>query len=43
MKLKPIEELTFTDDFLFGRVMQNAEICKGFLERMLEINIDSKK
>ena len=24
---KPIEELTFTDDFLFGRVMQNAEIC----------------
>ncbi len=40
MKLKPIEELTFTDDFMFGRVMQNAEICKGFLERMLEIKID---
>ena len=40
MKFKPIEELTFTDDFLFGRVMQNAEICKGFLERMLEIKID---
>ena len=40
MKLKPIEELTFTDDFLFGRVMQNAEICKGFLERMLEIKIE---
>ena len=37
---KPIEELTFTDDFLFGRVMQNPEICKGFLERLLEIKID---
>ena len=24
---KPIEELTFTDDFMFGRVMQNPEIC----------------
>ena len=40
MKFKPIEELTFTDDFLFGRVMQNAEICRVFLERMLEIKID---
>ena len=40
MKLKPIEELTFTDDFMFGHVMQNAEICKGFLERMLEIKIE---
>ena len=37
---KPIEELTFTDDFLFGRVMQNPEICKGLLERLLEIKID---
>lgn len=37
---KPIEELTFTDDFMFGRVMQNPEICKGLLERLLEIKID---
>ena len=37
---KPIEELTFTDDFLFGRVMQDPEICKGLLERLLEIKID---
>ena len=37
---KPIEELTFTDDFMFGRIMQNAEICKGLLERLLEIKID---
>ena len=37
---KPIEELTFTDDFMFGRIMQNPEICKGLLERLLEIKID---
>ena len=40
MKVKPIEELTFTDDFMFGRIMQNPEICKGLLERLLEIKID---
>ena len=33
MSLKPIEELTFADDFMFGRVMQNPEIYKGLLER----------
>ena len=38
--IKSIEELTFTDDFLFGRVMQNPEICKGLLERLLEIKIE---
>lgn len=37
---KSIDELTFTDDFMFGRVMQNAEICKGLLERLLEIKIE---
>ena len=37
---KPIEELTFADDFMFGRVMQNPEICKGLLERLLEIKIE---
>ena len=40
MPLKPIEELTFADDFMFGRVMQNPEICKGLLERLLEIKIE---
>ena len=38
--LKPIEELTFTDDFMFRRVMENPEICKGLLERLLEIKIE---
>ena len=40
MPLKPIEDLTFTDDFMFGRIMQNPEICKGLLERLLEIKIE---
>ena len=40
MAIKPIEELTFTDDFMFGRIMQNPEICKGLLERLLEIKIN---
>lgn len=37
--MKPIEELTFTDDFMFGHVMQNKEICTGLLERLLNIKI----
>ena len=38
--MKPIEELTFTDDYMFGYVMRNEEICKGLLERLLDIKID---
>ena len=38
--MKPIEELTFTDDYTFGYVMRNEEICKGLLERLLDIKID---
>ena len=37
--MKPIEELTFTDDYMFGYVMRNPEICKGLLERLLQIKI----
>ena len=37
--MKPIEELTFTDDYMFGYVMRNEEICKGLLERLLGIII----
>ena len=39
MTFKPIEELTFTDDFMFNAVMKNKEICIGLLERLLEIKI----
>ena len=38
--MKPIEELTFTDDYMFGYVMRNPEICKELLERLLKIKID---
>ena len=38
--MKPIEELTFTDDYMFGYVMRNPEICKELLERLLKIKIE---
>lgn len=34
---KPVEELTFADDFMFGAVMRDKEICKGVIERLLKI------
>ncbi len=37
---KPVEELVFTDDFMFGAVMREPEICKGVLERLLHVKID---
>jgi len=36
---KPVEELTFTDDFMFGTVMKNKMICKGVIERLLYIKV----
>ena len=36
---KPVEELTFTDDFMFGTIMKNKGICKGVLERLLHIKV----
>ena len=36
---KPVDELSFTDDFMFGTVMKNKGICKGVIERLLHINI----
>ena len=36
---KPVEELTFTDDFMFGTVMKNKMICKGVIERLLHIKV----
>ena len=36
---KPIEELTFTDDFMFGCIMKNEHICRGVLERLLRMQI----
>jgi len=36
---KPYDELTFTDGFMFYLAMQDEEICKGVIERLLGINI----
>lgn len=40
VRIKPVNDLTFSDDFMFGAVMQNEEICKGVIERLLQIKID---
>ena len=37
---KPFEELEFTDDFMFKKIMQNSEICIGVIERLLKIKVD---
>jgi len=36
---KPVDDLTFTDDFMFGTVMKNKMICKGVIERLLHIKV----
>ncbi len=36
MKMKPYEELEFTDDFMFGKVMQDLELCRDVLECLLQ-------
>ena len=38
--MKSIKDLTFTDDFMFGEIMKNEEICKGIIERLLHIKIE---
>ncbi len=37
---KPFEELEFTDDWMFGKVMRNPEICKEILELLLDVKIE---
>ena len=38
--VKPVEELEFTDDYMFMTVMKNPEICKGVIQRLLQIEVD---
>ena len=38
--IKPVEELTFADDFMFGAVMKHPQICKEVLEKLLYISIE---
>ena len=40
MYLKAWENLDITDDFLFGKVMRNPEICKQMIEAILDIHIE---
>ncbi len=34
------ENLKISNDFMFAKVMRNTELCKGMLERLLDIQID---
>lgn len=34
------EEIGISNDFLFGRVMQNSKLCKKLLETILGIEIE---
>jgi len=37
--MKKLEDLEFTDDYMFGAVLHDEELCKGVLERLLKINV----
>lgn len=39
MRLKEFNELTFTDDFMFAKVMLNEKLCKQLLEIILGVKI----
>lgn len=36
----PYEQLGLSNDFMFGKLMQNEQLCKPFLEQVLDIHID---
>lgn len=38
--VKTLKELNFEDDFLFAKVMSDKEICKEFLEKLLNVKIE---
>ena len=38
-KIKPFEELTIQDNFLFERVMRNKRLCKKLIETILGIRV----
>ncbi|MBQ3800075.1 MAG: Rpn family recombination-promoting nuclease/putative transposase [Treponema sp.] len=39
-EFKPVNQLVFSDDFMFGAVMREPDICKGVLELLLQVKID---
>lgn len=36
---KTLKDLNLEDDFLFAKVMSDKEVCKEFLEKLLDIEI----
>ena len=38
-KIKRFEDLTFTDDFMFCKILQDKEICTELIERLLKIKV----
>jgi len=38
--MKKLEDLVFTDDYMFGAVLRDEELCIGVLERLLKIRIE---
>jgi len=37
--VKSIDDLEFTDDYMFGAVLHDEELCKGVIERLLKIKV----
>ena len=37
--MKPIDDLTFIDDYMFGEIMKNKEICKEVIERLTHLKV----
>lgn len=37
-RIKPYEELTLMDDFMFGKIMSDKENCRKLLEIILHID-----
>ena len=40
MAVKKFEDLEFSDDYMFKKVMMDEEICKGVIERLLHVQVD---
>lgn len=40
--MKPYEELTIEDNFMYTIVISNLEICKTFLKIVLDVKIDER-
>lgn len=38
-RFKPYEELTFSDDFMFSKIMRDPEIARGVVENLLGVKV----